>query len=894
MFVSKLRIQNFRSLKNATLEPGRHLNFITGQNGAGKTSVIEALFFLSQGKSFKVQLPRAMIRDGETGFSVSAEIIDDAGNANYASVSLGKDGRSLSYNNENNVSVLTVCNAIPVQIVAPDTIDLLLEGPEVRRSYLNWGMFYVHPQFISIYNEFLRYHKQRLSVLMKCKAIIDAGRMVSDELQATLVLYTKRVAEFTDKLIVMYNSYTSELIPVLQQVLHEFLPELKFDIKFYQGWNERFSALENLEQNLGRDMTNGRCYTGLHRFDFVIKCYGEPVQNVLSRGQLKLLACAMKLAQGEHLSDKANNSCVYLVDDLAAELDAEKQLRFARRLIRENNQIFMSYINAKDLEIYRALVKDWHEFKIVDGEVLHLTSDGVTQPQSQTYDNYLNLLGQVEWGDLVDADFEAKIQEIQEHFKSITTLTNQEVITQAHTVFNIDEKTSESNATELATTEAYLTELGMWGDDSYLNDKPVSLTSPSVEVALTAELQNKSIQEPEQISQQQESFQEHNFGASGDKSEDLSVKVAVEEVAQQLLNATSTILEPEKFTNVSSFANSSLPYEVNDFGVGAITQKLHVLEVPKNWHGEEEFANRKNLKTNSLANQSFELNEMMDSYISQGQKRKDLINEVDNLAIPNASPLYLSSDNNTQELLSNKTITPHERHTIEHHKYFSTRANELFREIEITELEVDLDSFVSLTEVGDSSNPVMENLDSQLVKASGNLSTVIEGCVDTTFAQDFSEQLNENQIAVAEFDRSDYLRPNLSSQELKAQQWIEASDLTALFDIEEESCDDGSNHESLNVVHEANIQDLNVSHDNQAEIVQIHSLFQSLTQTSESENVSFDEISSKSLSEEPKLDFHSEENKLALSNAISEETYYNQSASKTKRVVPFWVKRKGK
>src|SRR5690606_6210207 len=156
--------------------------------------------------------------------------------------------------------------------------------------------------------------------------------------------WDEQFASFGERIHVHREAYVKGFIPVLAQRLAEFLPNYKFEFQLRSGWEKGVSLAEALEKHREQDLRYGHSTVGPHKAELKIQANGEDVRNLLSRGQLKLLVAALKLVQGEYLQQKTGVQCIYLVDDITAELDSVSQEKFCGALVASKSQVFVSAI----------------------------------------------------------------------------------------------------------------------------------------------------------------------------------------------------------------------------------------------------------------------------------------------------------------------------------------------------------------------------------------------------------------------------------------------------------------------------------------------------------------------------------------------------------------------
>ncbi|MFC6276497.1 DNA replication/repair protein RecF [Psittacicella hinzii] len=375
MFIKQLNLVNFRNIDNLTLKPGRKLNFVTGHNGAGKTSILEAIFLVSHQRSFKSK-KGALVQEGKDNLAVYMQVDNDRNIDHNLGVKIDSKLALTNYLDGAKVEAKETSKLLAVQLIAPDIIQLIDGTPEFRRRYLNWGMFYHYVDFIDLWRKTENLHKNRNSYLKQFKDYLDSGKRIPEsELQAYQGYITNLVT-YSEELNLKYEKYFALLAEKVQDLLKIFLPEIPITLEYERGWKNDSSLAQILESRFEQDVYSGWARYGIHRFDLSIKCFNLPASEILSRGQQKLLAIALKMAQVDILYEHAQEDCIFVIDDIAAELDQNKQKLFATKLLSNPSQIFMSYIDNSGLNIFNGLIDTWDEFSLEKGKLTHHLVNG--------------------------------------------------------------------------------------------------------------------------------------------------------------------------------------------------------------------------------------------------------------------------------------------------------------------------------------------------------------------------------------------------------------------------------------------------------------------------------------------------------------------------------------
>lgn len=338
MIIRTLKATSFRNLSALSIEPSERFNLIYGLNGSGKTSLLETIYFLSLGRSFRTSQTKRVIQYEADAFSVFGMVVDQNGISVATGIEKDRQGKvRIKVGNELTSSQAELAKALPIQLINPDSYCLLTDGPKLRREFMDWGVFHVEHSFFGLWQRFQRALKQRNAGLQQ-KAPFSHIKAWDPEVVQTGEELARLRKEYVQKL-------TNKFFPILSNLIE--LPELS--LSYYRGWDEEKELGEILESNFQRDMALGYTHLGPQRADLVIKTQGFPVQDILSRGEQKLLVLALRLAQGALLRDLINKNCVYLLDDIAAELDIERRGHVVRFLSQLEAQVFATAVDQGSL-----------------------------------------------------------------------------------------------------------------------------------------------------------------------------------------------------------------------------------------------------------------------------------------------------------------------------------------------------------------------------------------------------------------------------------------------------------------------------------------------------------------------------------------------------------------
>ncbi|MGN0915380.1 MAG: DNA replication/repair protein RecF [Succinivibrio sp.] len=340
MLIERLIITNYRNIVSLDVEPSKNFNIIYGPNGSGKTSFLEAISYLGLGHSFRKARLHSLINNEMPFFAISAKIADDKGirsdNIGILRYKDSKQNSLISINSSKSNKLSDLVSYLSVQVIHPQGIELVLDGPELRRAYLDWGLYYSNKEFVSVWSNYRKLLAQR-NMLLKRGDKLDDIKLWDD----TFCNYANRLTELREK-------YLEDLTPILNEKLSKFLPNFSFTFHYSKGWENRCSLRSLLDLNLEKDRVLGYTFYGCHRADLKVKCNNSAASETLSRGQLKLLVCALRLSQGQLLRNDSGINCIYLLDDLSSELDPNSRQLLLDELHACGCQVFMTNIS-KDL-----------------------------------------------------------------------------------------------------------------------------------------------------------------------------------------------------------------------------------------------------------------------------------------------------------------------------------------------------------------------------------------------------------------------------------------------------------------------------------------------------------------------------------------------------------------
>lgn len=332
-----LRVEHLRCLDQVEFEADFARNIIVGENGAGKTSILEALYFLGRGKSFRPGQVSTLIQSGCEEFTVFGEVAEGA-LQHKLGISQGKAGLRIHHDGETVASIADLAGAMPVQVIDPDVHQLIQGGPKGRREFLDWGVFHVKHEFLANWRRYRRALRQRNAALKQgaSKQVVRA--------------WDNELIEFGQEVDSARRQYLIDLMPLISSISGEILQK-EVKCTYQPGWLSSTSFPDALDDSWERDFTHGATQVGPHRAELMIEAAGHAARNRLSRGQQKLLSIAMVVAQSIFVARSKDRAVTLLVDEPAAELDSEHLRRLIDILTCSELQLFISTLDQDALPV---------------------------------------------------------------------------------------------------------------------------------------------------------------------------------------------------------------------------------------------------------------------------------------------------------------------------------------------------------------------------------------------------------------------------------------------------------------------------------------------------------------------------------------------------------------
>jgi DNA replication and repair protein RecF len=340
----KLSIQQFRNFGQVDLQGLGWVTLFVGENGSGKTSLLEAIYCLGSSRSFRTRKWQSLIRRDQEHFVISGEIERSTGPERLGIRRVrGEKAPLVKHRGTVLRSAGELAGVLPLQLIDSAAFQLLEGPPDVRRQWLDWGVFHVEQRrFVDAWRRYRKALQQRNALLRQVNPATKALAPWTEELvRSGELVHGLRQAQFERLLPLIASTY--------EDINRGASAAVSLDYRYHAGWDtHQYNLAQRLAASDSSDRELGYTRHGPHRADVRIRVGSQPALEVLSRGQLKTVICCIRIAQAKLLAQYGIKS-VFLIDDLSAELDPYRCRQLIQALLALDMQLFFTSIQAADL-----------------------------------------------------------------------------------------------------------------------------------------------------------------------------------------------------------------------------------------------------------------------------------------------------------------------------------------------------------------------------------------------------------------------------------------------------------------------------------------------------------------------------------------------------------------
>lgn len=361
MYIKELSLNNFRNYEEVVIPFNKNINIITGKNGQGKTNIIEGIYILSRGKSFRTSKDSEMINFEKDYFRVKGDFKKEERNL-CVELSLSKKEKLYKINGIEKKKNADLLENVYTVIFSPEDLKTIKDEPEKRRKFIDRQLFQLKPLY---YKDLLKYNKiltNRNSTLKE--EIIDEG---------LLDVWDSYLSEFGSKIMIERNELLKKINIVSREINNKITKgkeefEIKYAPKIELGKDYKEQEKIIKEELIGRrskDIEMRKTTSGPHLDDIRITIDDKETRKFGSQGQQRTAALSLKLAELKIIKEDTGEDAILLLDDVLSELDNERQ-QFLIDSFKEN-QVFITVADINDNILKR--FSDNNIYKVSEGKI---------------------------------------------------------------------------------------------------------------------------------------------------------------------------------------------------------------------------------------------------------------------------------------------------------------------------------------------------------------------------------------------------------------------------------------------------------------------------------------------------------------------------------------------
>lgn len=331
--IQQVQLKNFRNHTYYTLDIKQPFVYIYGENGSGKTSILESIYFCATTKSHRTSDEKELIKKNEPFAQVKVKTNEDT-----FEIVISKTGKRTKINHIEKRKISEFVGHLNVVMFAPNDLELIQGSPGFRRNFMDFELLQVDKKYLHDLNEYKQILKQRNSLLKK----VD----LKDDF-TFLDILGKQLFEVGIKLIDQRQQFIKEINELFIKQYQAFS---HYDVKLvYKPDQDKNGFKKYLETQQKQDILYQTTLAGPHRDDFFIGFRGFDAKSYASQGETRLIVIALKLALLEWIECKTHKKVICLLDDVLSELDEDKQNIFLNALPKEH-QIIMNSVHKIDMD----------------------------------------------------------------------------------------------------------------------------------------------------------------------------------------------------------------------------------------------------------------------------------------------------------------------------------------------------------------------------------------------------------------------------------------------------------------------------------------------------------------------------------------------------------------
>jgi len=368
MYLSSLKLINFRLHKDSTIQFSEGLNYIVGGNGQGKTTILEAIYYISTTKSFTSNSDAEVVSFDEDYFEIHGNIFDLIQNAMIVRYSKSENRKHYSLNGKLISSPQEIVGRFPVVFLSPSDSKITEEAPQERRKFVDSVISQLSKTYFENLLEYKKILKQRSSLLLKFK------ESFSPDLYNELDVWNERLVKVGSKLIQSRKRFVFEFNDYVKEIYSKILngneePSIEYQTLNHNSDEELESVFySELEKQRENELRRSANLVGPHKDDFKFYINKISLRDFGSQGQHKTFQVALRFAEYFYLKNKLGKNPFFLLDDVFGHLDRERSQKISEHL-GEIGQAFITLTDLSDMKNLQKTNKDC-VIQIQNGKVI--------------------------------------------------------------------------------------------------------------------------------------------------------------------------------------------------------------------------------------------------------------------------------------------------------------------------------------------------------------------------------------------------------------------------------------------------------------------------------------------------------------------------------------------
>lgn len=353
MLITNLKIENFRNYETLNVNFNDIINVFYGNNAQGKTNIIESIFLCAIGKSFRTNKDKELIKFNKDFLKI--EVCYKKSDRDGKIKIEISDKKNVFVNGVKTKKLSELLGKINVVIFTPDDINILKNGPKMRRRFLDIMISQLRPNYVYCLNMYSKTLEQRNMYLKQIKL-----ERKNPEL---LELWDLKLAEYGEKVF----SYRKEFIEKIKEKIGDIHKNItndneKINLEYISDFSNKEEYYSKLVKNRNFDIIRGTTSKGIHKDDFIVTLNEKNVSTYGSQGQNRTVVLSLKMAELQVIKDEIGENPILLLDDFMSELDKERRKNFLRNI--GDTQVIVTCTDKLDVENL-----NFYMYNVVDGKL---------------------------------------------------------------------------------------------------------------------------------------------------------------------------------------------------------------------------------------------------------------------------------------------------------------------------------------------------------------------------------------------------------------------------------------------------------------------------------------------------------------------------------------------